>query len=70
MKDITKKEFEELVNKECGFEESVHGSNPQRKATKRNYGTYIRSADKEMFDISYKRYITTGRLRVSLWDEE
>lgn len=71
IKPVTKKEFEELVNKEHGFDDFEHGANNHnRKAKKREYGTYIRAADKEMFDISYKRYLRTGKIYISLWDED
>ena len=65
---VTKKEFEELINKTEGFNESVHGSNKTQKASSRPYGTYIRSADKELFNISYLRYVQTGIYKLSLFD--
>lgn len=67
---ITKKQFEEMINKLEGFNEETHGNNKAQKANKRPYGTYIRSADKELFDKSYERYINTGVYHLSLWDQE
>ncbi|MFA5759638.1 MAG: hypothetical protein WC942_09835 [Clostridia bacterium] len=64
MNKITKKEFKELLNKEYPFnkEDKGKGKNGKYKPSKRAYGDYLYSQDKEMFNVSYKRYLETGEL--------
>jgi hypothetical protein len=53
-KKPTKKEFIQYLNKSVGYNWKATG---KYKATKRMYGDYIYSADKDMFDMQYKEYL-------------
>jgi len=67
---MNKKKFEQLLNEDQGLNQQVHGNNSQQKASKRPYGTYLRSADPEIFNLSYERYNRLGIIHISLFDPE
>lgn len=60
-KPITKKEYEELLNKAYGVDLQKWG-NGKHGAAKRPYGTYLRSQDREKFNLDYAEYLKTGAL--------
>jgi hypothetical protein len=54
---LTKKQFEELMNKYFGFDEMSHGNKSlNRKAKSRLYGTYLRNADRDKFNDNHRLY--------------
>lgn len=57
---ITKKAFEDLLNQKYGYMVDKRGI--LKGASKRLYGTYFRTADREVFNIWYKKYLETGEL--------
>ena len=59
----TKKEFKEYLNKNYPFnpDDTGKGEKGRYRATKRGYGDYLYSADKEMFDHDYQKWLN-GRL--------
>lgn len=57
---VTKKQFEHLLNEHYGFDDQQWGQGGNRRARNRPYGTYLRSADKEMFDMYYAQYLEQG----------
>ncbi len=58
-KKKTKKAFKEFLNKKYPFNknDTGKGKNGRYKSTKRAYGDYLYSADKEMFDIDYEEWL-------------
>lgn len=54
----TKKNFKAMLNEK--YDTDHTGWNKQSGARKRPYGDWLYSADKEMFDILYNKYIETG----------
>lgn len=56
----TKKAFREALNEKYGFDIDRRGS--LTGARTRKYGDWLYSADKEVFDITYKIWIETGEL--------
>lgn len=57
---LTKKAFEELLNRHYGVTPYSTGLAPGQAT--RPLGSYLRSADKEQFDMWYSQYLETGEL--------
>lgn len=55
-KKLTKKAFEEYLNQKYGVDTQKWG-NGNYAARVKPYGTYLRSQDKEMFNIQYEEWL-------------
>ncbi|MFN3658185.1 MAG: hypothetical protein ACK4UO_13090 [Pseudolabrys sp.] len=75
MATITKKKFQEMLNaNDAERRGNQHGNlidpyrNNQYGPTKRLYGDYLRSCDREMFDANYREYLNGGHQELKRYE--